>query len=122
MDTLRTSLIRLASTNPELRPHLLPLLSKEAGNLDEALNPYHFEESGVPSPTWDDEPEFDRARRILDEVVDEAGVSLGRVIEKALKEGLKDLYVVLVSSNETADEFKNELRTRLQQVIVKSLR
>lgn len=30
MPTLRSSLIRLASANPELRPHLLPLLKKEA--------------------------------------------------------------------------------------------
>lgn len=37
---LRSSIIRLAHSNPELRPHLLPLLSKEAGNLEEALNPY----------------------------------------------------------------------------------
>ena len=120
MDTLRTSLIRLASTNSELRPHLLPLL-KEAGNLEEALNPYHFEESGFERREWDAEPEFDRARKILDEAVDDAGVSLGRVIDKALTQ-LRDLYVVSVSSNETADEFKSELRTRLQQVIVKSLR
>ena len=40
MDTLRSSLIRLASINPALRPYLLPLLSKEAGNLEEAMNPY----------------------------------------------------------------------------------
>lgn len=29
---LRSSIIRLASTNPELRPHLLPLLTKTAGS------------------------------------------------------------------------------------------
>lgn len=29
-DTLRTRLIRLAHSRPDLRPHLLPLLSKEA--------------------------------------------------------------------------------------------
>ena len=28
--TLRSKLIRLAHTNPEIRPHLLPLLTKEA--------------------------------------------------------------------------------------------
>ena len=33
---LRSSIIRLASTNPELRPHLLPLL-KEAGSHVEGL-------------------------------------------------------------------------------------
>jgi len=30
MSTLRSNLIRLAHENPELRPHLLPMLTKEA--------------------------------------------------------------------------------------------
>jgi len=33
-DTLRTATIRLAYANPELRPHLLPLLAKEAADSD----------------------------------------------------------------------------------------
>jgi transketolase len=37
MTTLRSHVIRLAHAQPELRPHLLPLLTKTAGNIAEAL-------------------------------------------------------------------------------------
>ena len=36
-NTLRTRLIRLAHQQPSLRPRLLPLLTKQAGNMEEAL-------------------------------------------------------------------------------------
>ena len=40
MSTLRTATIRLAYENPELRPHLLPLLTKQADQLDTSISPF----------------------------------------------------------------------------------
>ena len=48
-DTLRTSLIRLAHAKPELRPHLLPLLTKQAMEFDtkEQLEKYLRDHPGA---------------------------------------------------------------------------
>lgn len=40
MSTLRTATIRLAYENPSLRPHLLPLLTKQADELDTSVSPF----------------------------------------------------------------------------------
>ena len=38
--SLRTATIRLAYENPSLRPHLLPLLTKQADELDTSVSPF----------------------------------------------------------------------------------
>lgn len=97
MGTLRSDLIRLAHSNPTLRPHLLPLLNKEAAfnwksilhglsgaaalfgvEIVEGHTPSHRDTATVVAPVYD----MSRATRglegIRDTYVDYIG-SLGRV-------------------------------------------
>lgn len=50
MSSLRSRTIHLANSNPELRPVLLPILERTAGNLAEEMNPYMLD---ADQPTWD---------------------------------------------------------------------
>jgi protein-tyrosine-phosphatase len=46
MSTLRSHIIRLAHQKPELRPHLLPLVARTAGNMGEALMDHEADRAG----------------------------------------------------------------------------
>ena len=75
-NNLRSSVIRLAHSNPELRPHLLPLLTKVAGQPDylpkDGMASFKaFEKSvkGIP----DDAPKKDSIEESLKELMAAAG-------------------------------------------------
>lgn len=91
--SLRARTIRLASSDPELRPHLLPLLAKTAGNLGEELNPYMLD---ADRPTWDWASEdlqgkVEDTTQAVSALVMAASRELNRV-SKFVTEDTKELY------------------------------
>ena len=55
--TLRSKLIRLAASRPDLRPHLLPLLSDKTAACGEGTVMAKFEEGKPADPTENMSPE-----------------------------------------------------------------
>lgn len=84
MPTLRSNLIRLASEHPELRTHLLPLLSKMARDPDESIQE-------VANP-WDMLDCLVKTAGSVSERVLEIGEELERILpDFDLEEDMEDL-------------------------------
>lgn len=93
MSSLRARTIRLANSNPELRPLLLPILERTAGNLGEELNPYMLDDS---APTWewaseDLQGKVEDTTQAVSALVMAASRELNRV-SKFVTEDTKELY------------------------------
>jgi len=93
MSSLRSRTIRLAQTNPDLRPILLPILERTAGNLGEELNPYMLD---AEQPTWEVANEslqgnVEDTTRAVSALVMRASRDINRV-SKFTTEDTKELY------------------------------
>lgn len=93
MSSLRSRTIRLANSNPELRPVLLPILERTAGNLEEEMNPYMLD---AETPLWeivneDLQGNVEDITRSVSALVLKASRELSRV-NKFTTEDTKELY------------------------------
>ena len=109
MSDLRTSLIRLAHLNPELRSQLLPLISRTAGNLGEELNPYQLDFDKVPTSDEDMEEAEENlygASNDLQGIVEDTSFAVGALVSKALHASRKFSKFF---GPDSAQEFREDL-------------
>lgn len=109
MSSLRSRTIRLANDNPELRPVLLPILVKTAGNLGEELNPYMLD---AERPTWD------WASEDLQGKVEDTAQAVSALVMAASRELNRVSKFV---TDDTKELYYGDLKARLISVIERIL-
>lgn len=110
MSTLRSRLIRLAHNNPDLRPKILPLLAKTAGNMGE-VNPFMLDDA---DPTW---------VMTNDNLLGEIETAAGKVGALALSASRKGIQRASGMATEDTEELYNqELKARLISAVHRAIK
>jgi len=105
MSSLRSRTIRLANSNPELRPLLLPILERTAGNLGEELNPYMLD---ADTPSWE------VVNEDLQGHVDDTTKAVSALVMKASRELTR---AAKFATDDTKELYYGDLKARLLSVI-----
>jgi hypothetical protein len=109
MSSLRSRTIRLANSDPELRPLLLPILEKTAGNMAEELNPYMLD---ADRPTWQ------WANEDLQGNVEDTTEAVSALVMKASRDLSR---VSKFSTEDTKELYYGDLKARLISAIERIL-